>query len=376
MSCVYKMLSVKAKFYVRLFVVIIFTSLFSFKAWSSDKASTCRDLLTAKNDVGIKYLHENKYKEAFKIFSEVIDSYTSIGGVPAELSPQVSMELSRTLARRSEARTRLKQHWSKVMSDIESAIAADPQNALAYKFRGDTYRFMAIQKMMKRFSSELAINGGLERNDRIMVFFDTHISNPRADFFDMMRAALSDYDRAIELGIGKTEQQDTYFYRGKMQLSLGKLDEALESFKNYIQYSQSNYLMSYAHAQVGELQVRGGGHIQAIESLTKAADFPNVPMPLTEIIKLWRGKAKLATEDYRGAIDEFQEVVSMNPGYPETYELLARAHRALGNVEQYQAHLNKKQQMEDRPPGMRQKLTGALFWLLGRNDWLFLRLVR
>ena len=163
---------------------------------------------------------------------------------------------------------------------LEKAIILDPDDAKSYNNRGDAY-----------YGKKDYVN------------------------------AVKDYTESFAL---RPNYKFYYADRGDAFFFFGDFDKAIEDFKAAV-YLDENY--SYALRRLGDCYYTKADYPKAVRYATKALQLDSKYY----IARYLRAMSYMRMEQYNAAIDEFLEVIRMNPTYANAYGYLGRTYYCTGN---------------------------------------------
>jgi TolB-like protein/DNA-binding SARP family transcriptional activator/Tfp pilus assembly protein PilF len=119
-------------------------------------------------------------------------------------------------------------------------------------------------------------------------------------------------------------------YMGLLQLTRGRVDDAILSFERSIEINPSH---AVSHAQLGRALLRKGRPSEGLEHIHYAMRLS----PRDPALSYWLGYAgsgELELQNYGKAIEYLDRALMLNPGQPRTALVLVAAHAQAGNLEE------------------------------------------
>lgn len=294
---------------------------------------------------GESYLKLEKYEEAIQDYTKVIElapqdarGYRARGLAYAEFAYadkaiadyQHALELDPNNAVTY-------QYWGRVLTQVrkydeafqkfQKALDLDPNNGMAYFERGYAY--------MRSGQYEDAIQEYTQCLKRLPDYFrawyyrgSVHAELQQYDdaIWDYFRAVLlkneGKYGKPVELEMVEYELSTLYQQRGKISYKAEKYKEALNDFKNAIEYYADDASSYYWRA---ESYRKLGYYSEAIQdydaAITRDPDMADA--------YFYRGLSYELSENYTQAIQDYSKYTEFDPEEPATYKFRGDCYRML-----------------------------------------------
>ncbi len=262
-------------------------------------------------------------------------------------------------------------YWSKATEEgvnkgieyFQSAIAKDPNYALAYAGLADSYWLLSgltITPPKETLpKAEQAANKALELDDSLAEAHGAHATIVAMYDWDLP-AAYREFQRAIQLN---PNDSITHHQYGIMLLHGGHIDEALSEEKRAVELDP---LSPVPNRAVGAVLIYQKKYDEAIDQLKKTLELaPNFSLALNDL-----GGAYLLKSMYPEAIVEFQKALVMPVGKAAALSSLAYAYALAGQKPEAQkivdqlVELSKHQYVQPR-------LLARVYVGLGEKDKAF-----
>ncbi len=315
-------------------VLLFFVLLLTF---SSLSAQSLREQLSE----GVKLSGEGKYKEAIKIFSEILEQQPNSATV---------------LTRRAIAYYNLG-NYNNASLDLAKATSVNAENHVAWYFLGRididrrSYR-SAINSLDKAISfnansSEYFLQRGiskyqLERYDDAKGDFDQAVrlggsyweyiwlGNAQLLIGDYSNSRKS-YERALEMD---PEEWMAYNQMGLLNSKLGNLQQSLEYYKLSLNITGDS---SSTHSNLAALQNKLGNYSQALEHADDAIRLAvtNANAHAHKAFALWN------LNRYSESLQSATTAIQYDENYNQSHYYLALAQESLGALDVVEGHLLK-----------------------------------
>ena len=268
---------------------------------------------------GLVYNHQADYSRAIEDFDQVI-----------ELAEESSVEGMTTLSLKQLSRAHQERGLAyfhsennrKAIADFDRAVELDDTNAAAYRQRGEAYLL------------ETDYPSAIEDYNRALVLAEddaeSFIQRGRAFAAqDDFSRALEDYNQAIKLN---PDSDRAFYYRGCVFADHTPLGSSVEvSYQRAIEdFSQALFLnpkRAQAFYRRGAVYLKIQDYRQAIENFDQAVNLKLDPKSKVTILQN-RGLAFLEQQEYAKAIDDFNQVVTLDAQVPQAYYHRGRARMA------------------------------------------------
>lgn len=231
------------------------------------------------------------------------------------------------------------EQYETALADYNILLEMNPDRAEALMARGRVrYRLGQFEKAKEDFNSFLlappgettqiiyrksATGGGISQ------ILTAQTENPSQAFYHLglcsialeeNEEAISYLDSAIYYDRGEA---DFYVEKGKAQAQMGDNELALESYKRALEINPDHFLAIQRIAFLSE-----DADEEALEELTRAImeSAPGNPEPFKQ-----RGYFRLMNSDPEGAIEDFTEVLLLDPEDLETWYYRGKANASLKN---------------------------------------------
>jgi tetratricopeptide (TPR) repeat protein len=231
------------------------------------------------------------------------------------------------------------EQYETALADYNILLEMNPDRAEALMARGRVrYRLGQYEKAKEDFKAFLlappgettqiiyrksGIGGGISQ------IFTAQTENPSQAFYHLglcsialeeNEEAIFYLDSAIHYDRGEA---DFYAEKGKAQAQMGKNELALESYERALEINPDHFLAIQRIAFLSE-----NANEEALEKLTRAIieSDPGNPEPFKQ-----RGYFRLMNSDPEGAIEDFTEVLLLDPEDIETWYYRGKANASLKN---------------------------------------------
>ncbi len=186
--------------------------------------------------------------------------------------------------------------------DYNKVILYNPQNAIAYFYRGNVYG-----RLRKYLEALLDYKQGIRLDPSLVGIY-----NNRGLLYEEMgqqEQALADFNQAITIN---SKLVIVYNNRGALYAEMGNVDEALSNW-NYLLELDPNFAMAYYN--MGVIFARIGKQIEALSNYSKSLELmPNYVESLNN-----RGMMYFEIGKYSEALEDYNRAIEINKFTANTY---------------------------------------------------------
>ncbi len=208
-------------------------------------------------------------------------------------------------------------NYQKAITDYNTAIEMNPNDALYYYNRGDTHlKFDNYQLAIKDFDKAIEMASKAKfYTMRGFAYFK--LSN--------YQQAITDYDKAIQIEPANTA---AYLFRAEAYLGLGNYQQAIRDYDKAI--TEAKTVNPQAYIGRGQAYFMLGNRRQAIKDLNKAIERN----PAYVQAYKRRGAIYAVLNDFQRAIKDYSKAIELEPKDAATYISLASVYGKLGHEQQ------------------------------------------
>jgi len=282
------------------------------------------------------------------------------------LQPRLFKITNDILFLRGNANNHLDNYWLAI-DDFNLAVELDPNNAVAYNYRGISYNFLNEYKLaIHDFDAAIQIDpkevaayvnrgnsyAGLGDDNRAIQDYDQAIKidpqlaqayNNRGLSYATLQdypRALDDYTYAIQID---PHDEDPYNNRGVCYATLGNYSRAIQDYDKAIKINPQD---ASAYINRGNAYSGLGNERKAIEDYTIAIELiPEEPGAYVN-----RGNAYATLADYDNAIRDYTKAIQINPQYEKAYYYRWLIYQKLGKTMEAEMDFKKYEELTGQKP--------------------------